>query len=70
MLSLLASVPAIDSDGIIRLVITLVIVGLVFWLLTWAINYIGVPEPFNKVIKVILVLAVVIWLLKVLLGLL
>lgn len=69
LLTLLASVPAIDSDGIIRLVITIIIVGLVFWLLTWAIGYIGVPEPFNKVIKVILVLAVVIWLMKVLLGL-
>ena len=34
-------------------VIYLVIIGLVFWAVLWFINYVGIPEPFNKVAKVI-----------------
>jgi len=65
----LASIPSINSDALLNLVITVVIVGLVFWLLSWLVGYVGVPEPFNKVIRVILAVAVVIWLLKVIIGL-
>jgi hypothetical protein len=31
----------------------------IFWLLNWLIGYIGIGEPFAKVIKVILALACV-----------
>ena len=37
----------------------LIVAGLVFWLLWWLVGYVGLPEPFNKVARVILaVLAV------------
>ena len=39
--------------------------GLIAWLLWWALGAIGVPEPFNKVARVIIVLFVVIVLIRV-----
>jgi hypothetical protein len=49
----------ISIQGAVSVVITLVVAGLIFWLLFWLIGYCGVPEPFNKVARVILaVLAV------------
>lgn len=52
----------------ISLIVTLVVAGLVFWLLWWGLGEIKVPEPFNKVIRVILILAAVIFLINILLG--
>ena len=40
--------------GLLSLLVTLVIVGLIFLLLFWFIGTVGLPEPFNKVAKVIL----------------
>jgi hypothetical protein len=65
---LASSVPAINSDAMIHLVITVVVIGLVFFLLTWLVGYIGIPEPFRKVILAILACAAVIWLLRLLLA--
>jgi hypothetical protein len=50
------------------LLIYVVILGLVFWLLWWGLGRIGLPEPFNKVATVILVLAAVITCLYILMG--
>ena len=47
----------------------LVVVGLVCWLLWWFIGYVGLPEPFNKVARVIIALVVVIFLISILLNL-
>jgi len=52
----------------ISLLITIVIVGLVFYLLWWLVGYIGLPEPFNKVAHVVIALIAVVWLLGVLTG--
>ncbi len=54
--------------SLIALIVTLVIVGLVFYLLWWLVGYIGLPEPFNKVIQVLIALVAVIYLLSVLTG--
>ena len=59
----------VTGTGLLSLLVTLVIVGLIFWLIWWFIGYVGVPEPFNKVIRVIIGLAVLIYLIDVLLGL-
>ena len=59
----------ITGSALISLLITVIIVGLTFWLLMWAIGSIGIPEPFNKVARVIVILAAVLYLLDVLLGL-
>lgn len=56
------------ASSLITLVIYIIIIGLVFWVLWWALDAIGIPEPFNKVIRVVLILAAVLIMLNFLLG--
>lgn len=58
----------ISSAALVSLLVTLVIVGLIFWLVWWFIGYVGVPEPFNKVIRVVIGLVVLVYLINLLLG--
>lgn len=56
--------------GALAMVVVYVIIGgLVFGLLLWLINYCGIPEPFNKVAKIVLAVVAVIFLIAVLLSL-
>jgi hypothetical protein len=55
--------------GIIGLVVTLVVLGVFFWLVMWFIGWIGVPEPFHKIILVIVGLVVFVIVANILLGL-
>lgn len=59
----------VEGNALLSLLVQLVIAGLIFWLVWWFVNYIAPPEPFNKVIRVILGLVVLIYLINVLLGL-
>jgi len=52
----------------IDLLVTIVVAGLIFYLLWWLVGYIGLPEPFNKVLHVVIALIAVIWLLGVITG--
>lgn len=54
----------------IETVIYLVIIGLIFWVIWWALGQFAIPEPFNKVARVIVVLLAVVVVLNILLGLL
>jgi hypothetical protein len=54
---------------LIQLVVYLVVVGLVLWLLTWLIDYIPVPDPFNRVAKIVIMIVGVLIVCYVLLGL-
>jgi hypothetical protein len=58
----------IATGGLLSLLVSLVICGLVFWLVIWFLDWVGVPEPFNKVIKVIIGLCVLIFLVNLLMG--
>lgn len=58
----------IAGSALLSLLVTLVIVGLIFWLIWWFLGYVGVPEPFNKVIRVILGLVIFIYLINVLMS--
>lgn len=58
----------IATSGLLSLLITLVIGGLIFWLIWWFIGFVGLPEPFNKVAMVIIGLCALIFLIDVLLG--
>lgn len=58
-----------DGGGLISLIITLVVLGLIFWLVKWALGELKLPEPFAKIINVVLVLIIFIVLLNALLGL-
>lgn len=54
--------------SLINLLIWLIILGLVFYVIYWAVNQIPLPAPFNVVVRVVLALIVVIVLLSALFG--
>lgn len=49
---------ALTANNLIAVVVWLIVAGLIWWILTWALDAIGIPEPFNKVARVILILIV------------
>lgn len=60
----LALFAAISGEQMLTALIWLVGIGLAFWLLWWLLGYIGLPEPFNKVARVILGLVAVVILIR------
>lgn len=58
---------AISGEQIVWLVVTILIGGLIYWVLDWAIGKINPPEPFKKIASVLLILAVVVFLVNALL---
>jgi len=50
----------ISGEQIIHAIIWLIVAAVIFWLLNWLIGYIGIGEPFAKIIKVIIAIAAVI----------
>ena len=56
-------------EGLIGLLVQLCIVGLICYVIWWGLAKIALPEPFNKIVTVILVLIVVLFLVNLLLGL-
>lgn len=59
----------VSGSTLLTLLVTLVIAGLIFWLIWWFIDYIGLPEPFSKVARVIVGLAALVFLIDLLMGL-
>lgn len=57
-------------NELFHLLVYVIVVGLVFYLLWWFLGYVGLPDPFNKVARVIIGLFAIIFLLYVVLGLL
>jgi len=55
-------------ESIIGLLVTVIVLGLVFYVLWWLIGVIGLPEPFGKVATVIVALLAVVILLSLLFG--
>ena len=53
---------------LIGLLVTVIVLGLVFYLLWWLLGTIGLPEPFNKVAQVLIALIAVVLLLGLLFG--
>jgi hypothetical protein len=58
----------ISVQGLVWLVIYLGGLGLIVWLLIFLIDYIGVPQPFAKVAKVIIMVFSVLILISVILA--
>jgi hypothetical protein len=48
--------------------VSLIVVGLVCYLLWWLIGYMALPEPFDKVARVIIALVAVVYLIGVVTG--
>jgi predicted tellurium resistance membrane protein TerC len=59
----------ISGEALLQFVVYIVVAGLIFWLLWWLIAYVGLPEPFNKVARVVVAVVAVLFLISVLLGL-
>jgi hypothetical protein len=58
-----------DISSLVSIVISLMIIGGVCWLLWWLIGYIGLPEPFNKIARVIIAVVAVLFCINLLLSL-
>lgn len=59
---------AISGSALVSAVIWLIIVALIFWLLWWLVGYINPPEPFAKILRVILAILAVLFLINALLS--
>lgn len=59
----------ITASALLMLLVYIIVAGLVFYLLYWLIAQVGLPEPFDKVARVILALVAVIFLIGVLMSL-
>ena len=56
-------------QSLIYLIVYLIVIGLVFWLLTYLIDIVPLPEPFNRVAKIALMVVAVLIVIFLLLGL-
>lgn len=54
--------------GLVELVVYLLVVGGIIWLLLWIIGYAGIPEPFAKVSRIIIMIVAVLICINILLG--
>lgn len=59
----------ISLSSLVSLVITIIVAGLIFWLLIWLIDYCGIPEPFNKFAKIVVAIFAVLVIIGILLSL-
>jgi hypothetical protein len=58
-----------NISELVNIIIYLLIVGGICWLLWWLVGYMGLPEPFNKVARVIIAVVAVLLCINLLLGL-
>ncbi len=58
-----------DASSLIHILIQLIVVGIVCWLLWWLLGYAGLPEPFNKIARILVAVVAVFFLINLVLGL-
>jgi len=56
-------------DNLLHLVLMIVVLGAIFGLLWWLVDYAGVPEPFHRVAKIAIAVVAVVIIIYLLLGL-
>jgi hypothetical protein len=59
----------ISLSGAVNVVVYLIVAGLIFGLLFWLVSYVGMPQPFDKVARVVLAVLAVLVLIGLLLSL-
>lgn len=59
-----SALAAISGENVLTALIWIVVAGVIFWLVTWLISYVGLPEPFAKVAKVIVAVVAVVFLIN------
>lgn len=55
---------AVTGSSLVSLLITVIVVGVICWLLWWLVSYIGLPAPFDKVCRVLIALVAVVFLIN------
>lgn len=55
-----ALIAAITIGTLVEAIVWLIVAGLIFYLLNWALTACGTPEPFLQIGKVIIILAAVV----------
>ena len=55
--------------GLVHLLIVIIVLGLVFWLVWWALSYLPLPAPFAQIARFILILIFVLILISLILPL-
>ena len=58
----------IDMSSLMHVLLVIIIIGGICWLLWWLVGYIGLPEPFNKIARVVIAVVAVFFLINLLLG--
>lgn len=66
MMTILA---ALSVQQLATVFVHIIVVALICWLLWWFISWVGIPEPFNKILRAIVGLGAVIFLINALLSL-
>ncbi len=59
----------IEGSMLLSLLLQIIIAGLILYVCWWGLGKIGLPEPFNKIAVVVLVIITVIFLINLLMGL-
>lgn len=59
----------ISLQAAAMVIVYLIVAGLIFYLLWWLVGYCGLPEPFNKVARVVLAVLAVMVIIGILLSL-
>jgi hypothetical protein len=67
-LPVLAATQTVSAQSLVSMLVWIIVIGLIFWLLFWLISYVGLPEPFAKIAKVLLAVVAVLILINFLLG--
>lgn len=62
-------IAAISANSVVNLFIWIVVAGLIFFILNWLIDYAKTPEPFNRVLKVVIAIFAVLVVINALLSL-
>jgi uncharacterized protein YacL len=60
---------AISASTLLWAIVGIIVAGLIYFLLNYAIDASGIPEPFRRVAKVVLILIAVLFLINALLSL-
>lgn len=59
----------IEATALIGVIVWIIVIGCIFGLLWWLIGYVALPEPFNKIARIVIAVLAVLLLINVLLGL-
>jgi hypothetical protein len=59
----------IEASALVSFLVYIIVIGLVFYLLWWLLAQVGLPEPFNRVARIVLAVVAVLVLINLLLSL-